>query len=167
MTTKHVVADEVLGKIAKRFWELMRRIMEGSVNPDRALNLLQLSLEGVSKTQSSSKTYILESEWVWDHSHHEYATITLENYESETSFEDILGSSISKDRTNYLLDLIKTIFDKQVPKHGSFKMLRLYRVIDCSFQSQITNDKDVDLHFVMKPLFDFDTNENPIPCSFK
>jgi len=164
MTAKHVVADEVLGKVAKRFWELMRRIMEGAVDPGRALYLLQLSLEGVSK--DPDKTYVLESGWAWDHSHREYASICFEDYESEISFEDILNPSIPEEEKKFLLSQIKDIFDGQVPKHGSYNMVRVYRVLNNPYPNKhVDNDGSVDLHFVLKPIFDFDSNGKPVPCS--
>ncbi|MDP3900612.1 MAG: hypothetical protein Q8Q23_06065 [bacterium] len=46
MTTKHVVADDVLGTITRRWWEVLRRVMEGTLNPDVVANALQQIVEG-------------------------------------------------------------------------------------------------------------------------
>ena len=41
MTTKHVVANDALGKITKRWWEVMRRVMEGTLDPGVVADSLQ------------------------------------------------------------------------------------------------------------------------------
>lgn len=43
--TTHVVADDVLGRVARKEWELNRRIMEGSVDPAYAAAALQEIIE--------------------------------------------------------------------------------------------------------------------------
>lgn len=45
MTTKHVVADDVFGKINRKQWEINRRILEGSLNPEKVLKRLQSIVE--------------------------------------------------------------------------------------------------------------------------
>lgn len=114
------------------------------------------------------KTYILECAWAWDHSHREYATLCLEEYEAEISFEEILNDSVDEDKKTYLLELLSNIFEGQIPSHGSSKMIRVYRVLESSFSEEQDKDKhNADLHFVLEPLFDFDDNGKPIPCSFE
>lgn len=39
------VTDEVLGKIAKRQWEIFRRVKEGTLDPESVLELLQCIIE--------------------------------------------------------------------------------------------------------------------------
>ncbi len=46
MTTKHVVANDALGKITKRWWEVIRRVMEGTLDPDVVADSLQRIVEG-------------------------------------------------------------------------------------------------------------------------
>lgn len=46
MTTKHVVADDVFGTIAKRQWELNRRVLEGTLDPAWVASELQRVVEG-------------------------------------------------------------------------------------------------------------------------
>lgn len=46
MTTKHVVADDVFGTIAKRQWELNRRVLEGTLDPEWVASELQRVIEG-------------------------------------------------------------------------------------------------------------------------
>lgn len=48
MTTKHVVADDLLGQVARKQWELNRRVLEGTLDPERLLQSLQQLLEGQS-----------------------------------------------------------------------------------------------------------------------
>ena len=44
--TTHVVADETLGGMARRQWELTRRVMEGSLDPAYVMAALQELIEG-------------------------------------------------------------------------------------------------------------------------
>ncbi len=46
MTTKHVVADDLIGQVARKQWELNRRILEGTLDPERLLQSLQQLIEG-------------------------------------------------------------------------------------------------------------------------
>lgn len=48
MTTKHVVADDLLGQVARKQWELTRRVLEGTLDPERVLQSLQQLVEGRS-----------------------------------------------------------------------------------------------------------------------
>ncbi len=50
MTTKHVVADEAFGLLARRMWELKRRVLEGSIPVEDALDSLQGIIEGHAET---------------------------------------------------------------------------------------------------------------------
>lgn len=45
MTTNHVVADADLGLVARREWELHRRLLEGRLDPKKVAQQLQLILE--------------------------------------------------------------------------------------------------------------------------
>ncbi len=45
MTTKHVVADDVFGQIARRQWELQRRVLEGTLDLEFVLSGLQSIIE--------------------------------------------------------------------------------------------------------------------------
>ncbi|RJR31487.1 hypothetical protein C4569_02020 [Candidatus Parcubacteria bacterium] len=59
MTTKHVVADDVLGTITRRLWEVLRRVMEGTLNPDAVATALQKIAEGTLPTEMTiaGRTY--------------------------------------------------------------------------------------------------------------
>lgn len=46
MTTRHVVADDLLGQIARKQWELTRRVLQGTLDPHRLLDSLQQLIEG-------------------------------------------------------------------------------------------------------------------------
>jgi hypothetical protein len=46
MTRHNLVADEQLGLITRRQWELNRRVLEGSLDPDTVAKALQIVLEG-------------------------------------------------------------------------------------------------------------------------
>src|SRR3989344_693600 len=63
MTTKHVVANDGLGKITKRWWEVLRRVMEGTLEPDAVATALQKIAEGtlpVEMTVGGSTYEILD-----------------------------------------------------------------------------------------------------------
>lgn len=49
--TTHIVADDTLGTISRRMWEVQRRLMEGTLDPSFVAKNLQLTAEG---TQVSS-----------------------------------------------------------------------------------------------------------------
>lgn len=46
MTTKHVVADDLLGKLSRKQWELQRRVQEGTLSAEKVLSELQRLIEG-------------------------------------------------------------------------------------------------------------------------
>ncbi len=63
MTTKHVVADDQLGRLARKQHELTRRVLEGTLEPERVLQSLQGIIEGrsISAPIPSSKFEIFKS----------------------------------------------------------------------------------------------------------
>ena len=176
MTTQHnVVADDVLDKISRKVGELILRVLEGSVDPERTLALLQPALEDVPKPHdegSSYGTYLLESRWSWDNSHNEFATIGLEKCDSDIPFEEFLNHSVSEEKKAYLLEMLKRIYEAQVPQHGGYKMLRLYRVLSTryfgyspGFGFDGTLERDaVDVHLILEPICEFTDKGEAIPC---
>lgn len=46
MTAEKAVADAILGEVARRQWEIFRRVKEGNLDPDWVLNELQSLIEG-------------------------------------------------------------------------------------------------------------------------
>jgi len=184
MTAKHVVADDTLGKIARKVWELNRRILEGSIDPERTLDILQVAIEGAPDPQTAREwcgdTYVLESSWAYDHSHREFATFTLEECDNENKApERLLDSSLPEYDKKWILEHLKRIFEAQIPTHGSYRMTRLYRVFKHSFfgyQARYSSmfgdvhvdghlERDVvDFHLILQPICDFDDNGEPIPC---
>ncbi len=58
--TTHVVADDVLGGIARKQWELSRRLMEGSLDPVIVSTGLQEIIEG--KIGFARYPYLLDPE---------------------------------------------------------------------------------------------------------
>lgn len=54
--TTHIVADDTLGTISRRMWEVQRRLMEGTLDPSFVAKNLQLTAEG---TQVSSTPAIV------------------------------------------------------------------------------------------------------------
>ena len=185
-SNKRVVADRTLGKLLRRFWELITRVKKGSVDSERALVMMQYAIEGVPEAHesegSSWGTYLLESEWSWDNSHQEFATINIEKCDVEEPFESILVAS--EEIRAKLLKYLTRVFDAQVPSHGSHNMLRLYRVVNrrCfgynpsdhvwhtygpTGHDDTTKTRHIiEYHFFLKPICDFDADGNPIPCQF-
>lgn len=171
MTTKRVVADDLLGKIARKTWELTRRVLQGSLDPNRVLRLLQQILEGVPEPDfdgSTYGTYVLESHWAYDNTHTEFATIALEKSDSPIAFEEILNPSASTTDKENLLSILERIFRGHVPEG---EMVRLYRVLSTrtighdGHNLPRTVGRVVDVHLIMKPICDFDEEHKPIPCA--
>ena len=174
MTDQSTVADDVLGKVTRKVLELYRRVLQGSVNLKRVHKILQMALEAPPKPNyegSSWGSYILECEWSWDNTHREYATIGLEKCDSEIPFEQLLDPSTSDYQRENLLEMLNRVYDAQVPRHGSRCKLRFYRVLTRGFgfhpldRESIPSEVGVlDVNLVLKPLFDFNDQGNPIPC---
>jgi hypothetical protein len=175
MTTKHVVADDVLGRISRKVWELTRRVLEGSADPERVLAILQPAFEGVPKPNNegcSHGTYLLESHWAWDSFHYEFATIGLEKGESDIPFEGLLDPLVPEEKKARLLKMLRRIYDAQISIPLSSKMRRLYRVLGaryfgyepgCGLDGTLKREA-VDVHLILQPLFDFNDKGEPIPC---
>jgi len=65
MTTKHVVADDILGQVARKQQELTRRVLEGTLDPKRVLQALQQLIEGRSSRLPLEETGFTISEQVY------------------------------------------------------------------------------------------------------
>ena len=175
MTTK-VVKDDVLERFHVKRLELEQRFVSGKVEPERALDLMQLALENPpAPCENSSRTYVLESSWAYDNSHREFFTYTLEycDYMNDGfSFDDLFDLTLLPARKkDEFMERLNDIFNPQVPGHGSRKMIRLYRVLEnrcfgrCSHDLNGELERDaVDVHFILKPICDFDDKGEPIPC---
>ncbi len=177
MTTdnkRSVVADDVLGNLARKIHDLLRRVLEGSVAPNLASNIIQLALEGPPSVPdgggSSYGIYILESTWCWDNDHTEYATICLEKCDSPIPFEDILNPKANTSDKAGLLEWLKRIHDAQEHGHGSHNMVRLYRLmktkrINYGQSIGLENTQAIGVYFILSPICNFDNKNEPIPCA--
>ncbi len=175
MTLQDDRQDDVLDQISRKVWELIQNIVKGSVNLERVLTLLRPIVDDIPQPHDegcSHGTYLLESRWSWDNSHNEIATISLEKCDSDIAFEELLNPLAPHDKKVRLLDMLKRIYTAQIPQHGGHKMRRLYRIIDtthfgydpdCGLNGTLQKDM-VDLHLILKPLFDFNSEGQPIPC---
>jgi hypothetical protein len=65
MTTRRVVADDVLGQLARRQHELFRRVMEGTLDPHEVLARLQLMIEGAPDVFPIEKVPLTFSEVIY------------------------------------------------------------------------------------------------------
>lgn len=178
MTTKSVVADEVLAKFFIKMWELACRLLRApGFDYERALAIMQVALEGVPDGTRHQLwgTYLLETKWNYDHFHNEFITIGLEECDSSIPFENLLDPKTSKAEKAELLERLHAIYDVHTPTHGGHKMLRLYRVLGTRFHGYepgwgldgTLKADAVDIHFILMPILDFDDEGEPIPCIIK
>ena len=162
-------------KFNKRRLELENRVAGGKVDVERAADLLQLALENPpTPCENSSRTYVLESSWSYDNSHREFFTYTLEYCDYMNggfSFDDLLNPDVPMKRKKELFRKLIEIYNAQVPGHGCRNMLRLYRVLENRVFGRSSTDLNgelerdvVDVHFILKPICDFDDDFDPIPC---
>lgn len=178
--TGKAVEDDALGKVTRKFWEILRRLMakKNPLNLERTLGIMQLAIEGTAEPDANSSTwqYILECGWAYDNSHVEFATISVEKCDRGwLCFESLLDSRTSGEDKKSAMDHLNRIFREQVFGHGTYHMNRLYRISRTVFHgysegfgSKGTVTKDmVDVHFVLKPICDFDQNNEPIPCKIE
>jgi hypothetical protein len=159
------------GKIIEKLSRLIGKLNK-LTDPERTLALLDLLLTDTPDTFSgeipSYKTYVLESAWTYDHLHTEFATICIE--ELDIPFEELTSPYLSHFNKAFILGRLTEIYKVQVPHHGNRKMVRLYRVLDertFGFLGDSLVRDAVDVHFVLKPICDFDKNGNPVPCEIK
>lgn len=169
---------ESLAGIKKGARKIYRKIREGVIDLYRVRYFFRLILDKIPEIRdelSTSRTYLLESEWVFDHHEWDYATINLEGTdEPGWSYEDLIAGRCSGSQKESLLRKLRGIFEAQVFTPGSYQMVRLYRVLGqrhCGLNAGCAPDypsRDViDFHLFLKPLCDFDKEGNPIPCKFK
>ncbi|MEK7090730.1 MAG: hypothetical protein AAB930_04050, partial [Patescibacteria group bacterium] len=50
--TTHIVADDTLGKISRRMWEVQRRLLEGTLDPSFVAGNLQSIVEAKEVTSA-------------------------------------------------------------------------------------------------------------------
>ncbi|MDD5749466.1 MAG: hypothetical protein PHO91_01605 [Patescibacteria group bacterium] len=171
MTAKNAVADDVLGRITRKLLDLLRRILEGSVETTRASFFIQRAIENppTPKTPGPGEAgiYVLESYWCYDKANYDFATISLEwGGEPTWFFEDLLKEDISEDARGFLLRTLRRIYEAQIPDHGRRRMMRLYRV---SYRNCLGNFEGSlgrplrDLHFSLEPVCEFDEQGEPLP----
>jgi len=176
MAVIRVVSDNDLGEIARKYQKLVSGVLEGSIEKERALFILDLATMGIPKVREEERadgTYALQCKWTWDKSHYEMATISFEACDREILPEQMLNPDISKQKKERLLKMLKKIFMAQVSFTGSFRILRVYRVLSTRYfgfdphhgvDGTLERLNTVDAHLILKPLFDFDENGKPIPC---
>lgn len=163
---------EVLDKIE----ELEERVVGRGEELDlqRVLFFLRLVLEGIPREIQSNVCrgiYVLESSWCFDGSNKEFATVTLEVADADGGYESMLEPDFPAAEKEKLMGFLSRLFEGQVPRHGNYRMNRVYKVIgqrsrglNLIFPAGLLEDGVVDLALVMKPLFEFDEKGNPVPC---
>lgn len=167
MTTRHVVADDILGKITRKVWELFRRILEGTIDHERTSAMLQLTLQGTPSSEGEvwiQGSYILETHWSWDKSHREFISrdIELHNFGGEEKTPDEIREAV--------FEWYRAIRRER----GGGEIVRLYRVLWTDYfglntfqgiHGTLTRDI-VEAHVVLLPICEFREGE-PIPISIE
>ena len=174
MTIKHVVSSNDLGEITRKFHKIVDGIFKGSIETERALFFLELATSGIPKVQEkewADGTYALQCEWTGGKHHYELATISFE--EEYISPEQVLNPEASEQKKEKLIEILREIFEAQVSFEDSYKMLRVYRVLSIRYfgfdphhgvDGILERLDTVDVHLILKPLFDFNEEGKPIPC---
>jgi hypothetical protein len=169
MTTKYVVADDVLGKVYRRMAELTRRILEDSVSPDRSMFYLQTAIEGISNSWVMRATYLIES-FPRDHfEEREFATLTLPNFgeNDPVLFECILTEHVPRKTKQPLLDMLDKLYEAQFTEQARGGRRRVSRILRSAGAAEmIDRQPRFERVFTYKPLFDLDEQGNPVPCDF-
>jgi len=172
MTAKNAVADDVLGRITRKFMDLLRRTLEGSANAARVSFFLQRAIENPPNAwrpgRNECAVYILESSWRDCRNDYEFATITMAScHEGALFFEDLLREDLTSDNRKYLMKRLEPAFSQFT--HGSsfvrWRVLRLYRVSsrNCFGDSEgVLTRTLTDIHFTLKPICEF-TGHGPVP----
>lgn len=100
MTTKHVVEDGVLGKIARKQWEIQRRILEGTLSPDEVIRRLQSIVENApSTTLDVEQVNYTVSEIVYEVSTHVRKDFC--EYVAEIQRHGVFGKTFLDDLKSY------------------------------------------------------------------
>lgn len=174
---------ETKNRITTREMARIRKILEKSADPERANEILNLALRKAPEDYGRGRIYgdyVLEVYWCWDHSHYEFATICVENFSDEL-FEDLLNPLTPEEVKNRLLADLDYVFRPLVAMMGKAERIRLYRVIRTDYFGYSPGTSGhytppgrkvrgcferevVEIHFTLKPLFDFDENGQPVPC---
>lgn len=167
------VVDDKLGRFTRRATDLICRVVEGSVDIERAKFGVEIGIENppTEKFERGSwGPYLVETHWAWDQPHREFFTISIEKCDSVYGLEKMLDLE-PKDQDK-LLDIIWEVYKKHVPSHGSRKIVRVYQIMrtdwfgykNVGVDGEI-NRPDPMLNFQLKPLFDFaDGDERLTPC---
>lgn len=166
--TTHVVADDILGKLTRKFWEMLRRVLEGSIMSERASFFLQRALESPSTRRlppgpGDVAVYLLQCRWSYDKRNYEFATISLEwGGDGTVFFEDLFKPDLSSDNRTFLMNTLQRLYNAQIPDHGSRKMLRLYRVLNRHYfgiDDETTENAQLrDIHFSLELVCEFGEN---------
>jgi hypothetical protein len=109
--------------------------------------------------------YVLKSQWVWDNTNDEYATIIIE--EPEEGFEEIIAN---RDFDNVLFDELKAIAQAQnhCPMSNEIHMLELYKIEWPYHGKHVKEERNeggiVELTIRMRLICKFEANK-PIPVT--
>ena len=165
MTTKQVVADavrsevanDVVGKISKKFFDLMRRLLWNSegkaLDPERVMWFLQRAGEGVpyNSRHFGRSIYLLECRRHENLLVSEYYPIVLTD--DSIGFESYFKSTIKENRYS-LTNKINHAFES-IPRHPSLDMWMLSKVLGCDRSNLENHGKVMDLHFILQPIMKF------------
>jgi len=162
--TNQAVADGIIGRLTRKFCDLVERIRKNIIDHKRVYFFMQRAAENPPK-DIPFYDYVLQIHWSWDHHHHEFITIVGEEY--ETPFEDMVKTDEGRSE-------IKRMVGRIVKQYGTFSAadpIRIYRVhtknyfnLDLSMGlTGKVSGEFVDVHLQMKPIIEFDKEGNPMP----
>lgn len=177
MTVRKSVADDVLGRITRKFVDLVRRLTakRKPLDPERTLHIMQLAADGTPDKQYSNSQvdYVLECGWSWDNSHVEFITICVEGCDREwLCFDRLVDPTLPEKVKKNAMDVLVRMCNGISTGPGSAYMKRLYEITYQRFygysphsglKGTVTKNM-VDMHTVLKPICEFDDKDNPIPC---
>ena len=116
-------------------------------------------------------TYVLQTEWVWDHVNPELATVTnegREGYRYEPDMEVLMDPSCPEETRRAILFQLRRVADVQNKSAmgGRARLVRLYRIVAVSQTPAWATGRvgdPVDLKLTLQPICDFDKDDNPVP----
>lgn len=109
--------------------------------------------------------YVLECEWAWDHSHNEFASFSVEDFESKLieAIGNLLTLTKDDPQRQYIMELLQKI-GRSICNGIDWDLVRLWRVVHCTGSGSSTNlhanlpkadDGTRLLTFKLEPIYDF------------
>lgn len=182
MTDDHkTVTGDFLERIVHLFADLITRVTATTkpLDPERTIHILQIAADGTPQARygaNSQVDYVLECGWAWDNGHTEFFTISVEECDRDyLCFDRLLDATLPQKQKREAMEVLLRMFRGIYTGAGSPHMNRLYEITSQEFygyspgsglKGTVTSGM-VDMHMVLKPICEFDDNNNPIPCEIR